>query len=446
MNVAPYLLVAILVSLTTIGLSACNHPNKLATDTTATALVDVQQMITLGTLPMTTSLSGRVIATQTSKVYPKIDGVIDEMLFQEGGLVEAGQPLYRINADRYADAVISDELTLTQAQAAVDVSQANLLSQQAIYEQAQADLVRLDGLLEVNAISQQAYDQAKSSVEYSKIAIKQAQAALASNQATVDTKTFELSSSRTALKNTLILAPITGKTGSSLVKQGDWVLAQQPTALVHISPITPIYVDISLSSQTLLHLHQYLAKEQKDKSNIKVQLVLDDGAIYPLTGRLNLTNAIADETIGLVTLRSIFENDDGILIPNMFVTILFEQKIPNAALLPQSAIIHNEDGQTYVRIVNQNNQIELKKIHTIIVTHDGSFIVNGELRTGDKVVIASDTDIHPNNTVTMRPSAAQSPTKSNQASKKHSQKNPVTYLNKTHFIAHSTKSNNSYAL
>ena len=70
---------------------------------------------------LTRELSGRVEASQQAEVRPQVTGIVERLLFTEGGSVRAGQPLYQLDQTAYrADA--------SSAQAAVARAQATLAS------------------------------------------------------------------------------------------------------------------------------------------------------------------------------------------------------------------------------------------------------------------------------------------------------------------------------
>lgn len=363
--------------------------------------VDVQ-VIELGSLPMSNTFSGRITAFEVSEVRPQVTGIIDEILFQEGSMVQAGQPLYRINTDNYASSVAAAEASLNQAQANVGTARATLISQQAVYEQAQADLARLKGLLEVEAISKQAHDQAVTQVKTARAGLEQARANISSAEAMVRSAEAGLSARRLDLSRTIVRAPISGKSGISAVTKGALVASGQAAPLVTISRFDPVYVDISQSSSEVLKLRQALATGSASQGSAEVQLVLEDGTAYPVRGRLILSNAHVDEATGSVIVRAIFPNNEGILLPGMYVNARLNQTVAtNSVLLPQTAIIRTPQGATQVYLVNKDNKIELREVKTA-GTQDGKWLITEGLKTGDRVVVMGGAKVKPEQAVEVR--------------------------------------------
>ncbi|WP_201532980.1 efflux RND transporter periplasmic adaptor subunit [Psychrobacter ciconiae] len=380
------------------------------------AVVNVQT-VTLGTVPKVHNFSGRTAAYQTADVRPQVNGIIDEVLFREGSFVKKGQPLYRINTDNYTSSISSGQAAIEQAQANYQTAVANnanakaeLASRQASLAQAQNDLNRLKGLIDIDAISKQQYDQAmtqvrtaQAAVESARAAIGQTEAGIASAKAGIQTAKSGLEASTLDLNRTIVRAPISGRTDRSSVTAGTLVSSGQPNALVTISRLDPIFVDISQSSSELLRLRQQLASGKAQQGMNSVELVLEDGSVYPVQGKLALAEAKVDESTGAVTLRAVFPNDNGVLLPGMYVNArLIQSVVPNAALVPQSAVMRTPKGDSQVYIVDANNKIQVRPV-TIDGTYEDKWVVTDGLQNGDQVVVIGGSKVKPEQEVVVKP-------------------------------------------
>ena len=388
------------------------------------AVVNVQT-VTLDTVPQVQTFSGRTTAYQTADVRPQVNGVIDEVLFREGGNVKKGQPLYRINTDNYASSVTSGQAAVQQAQANYQTAQANnanakaeLASRQASLAQAQNDLQRLQGLVSIDAISKQQYEQAQTQVRTAQAAVQSAAAAVGQTQAGIEsakagiqTAQAGLDASNLDLNRTIVRAPLSGRTDRSSVTAGTLVSAGQADPLVTISRLDPIYVDISQSSSELLKLRQQIAEGKAQAGMNSVELVLEDGSVYPARGKLALSEAKVDESTGAVTLRAIFPNSNNILLPGMYVTARLTQSvITNAALVPQSAVMRTPKSETQVYIVDENNKIQVRPV-TINGTYKGQWVVTDGLQAGDKIVVIGGSKVKPEQEVVVKPLENPAPAK-----------------------------------
>ncbi|UTO05154.1 efflux RND transporter periplasmic adaptor subunit [Moraxella sp. FZLJ2107] len=379
------------------------------------ATVDIQT-IQLQPVPIIQTFAGRVAAVETSEVRPQVTGIVDEVLFREGAIVQAGQPLYRINVDSYTSAIESARAAIASAEASVNnakasraSAQANLQSQEANLAQARADLSRYKELIEVEAVSRQVYDQAitavrtaEANVAAARAAVQQAEAIIQSSQSAVRNAQASLSASELDVGRTIVRAPITGRIGISNVTAGALVSANQSQSMVTINRLDQVYVDISQSSAEMLKMREEIASGKMGQGSPEVQLVLEDGTTYPIIGRLLLANAKVDEKTGAVTLRALFPNPNGQLLPGMFVNArLIQTVVPNAALLPQSAITRTAKGETQVYVVNAQNKIEVRDV-TTAGTYNGNWIVTGGINNGDRVVIIGGSKVKADQEVDVR--------------------------------------------
>ena len=380
------------------------------------AVVNVQT-VTLENVPQVQTFAGRTTAYQTADVRPQVNGIIDEVLFREGSNVKKDQPLYRINTDNYATSITSGQAAIAQAEANYQTAVANnanakadLASRQASLAQAQNDLNRLQGLVAIDAISKQQYEQAQTAVRTAQAAVQSANAAIGQSQAGIEsakagiqTAKAGLQASTLDLNRTIVRAPISGRSDRSSVTAGTLVSAGQPTPLVTISRLDPIYVDISQSSSELLKLRQQISAGKAQAGMNSVELVLEDGSTYPVRGELALSEAKVDESTGAVTLRAVFPNNSNILLPGMYVsTRLTQSVIANAALVPQSAVMRSTKSETQVYIVDENNKIQVRPV-TINGTYEGQWVVTEGLQAGDKVVIIGGAKVKPEQEVVAKP-------------------------------------------
>jgi len=416
-----HLFIAISLAVSGLFIAGCDKKDKAAD-----AAASQQQMppavvnvipVQFQTVPLVQEFSGRTAAYEVADIRPQVTGVVDEILFPQGRMVQKGQPLYRISPENYQSSAGANQAAVQQAQANVETAKAsynnalaNIESQKALLEQAQADVRRLKPLVAQQAISEQQYEQAmtqlktaQAGLNSAQAAAQQAQANIASSQAAVATAQAQLSGSQLDISRTIVRSPISGVTERSSVTAGALVNANQANPLVTVSKIDPIYVDISQSSSELLKLKQQQAKGSIQAGTSTVELVFEDGSTYPVRGQLSLAEAKVEQDTGAVTLRAIFKNDNYMLLPGMYVKArLIQGLINNAVLLPQSAIMRTPKGETQVYIVDKNNKIQVRNV-TIEGTYQGQWIVTDGLQSGDNVVAIGGAKVKPEQEVVSKP-------------------------------------------
>jgi membrane fusion protein, multidrug efflux system len=272
--------------------------------------------VRLEKIVLTSELPGRTSPYRIAEIRPRVNGLIQKRLFTEGSDVEAGQVLYQIDPAPFRAA-------LANARAALARAEANLPS-------AQARTDRFEQLVAENAVSRQDYDDAV--------------AALTAAKADVEYWKAMVETADINLEYTSITAPISGRIGRSSVTDGAIVTAYQPTPLATIQQLDPIYADMPQSTTELLRLQRRLEEgligqgNEEDGRNT-VNLIQEDGTPYPLEGILQFSDVTVDPTTGSVTLRAIFPNPDGVLLPGMFIKAAIREGIcEQAILIPQQGV------------------------------------------------------------------------------------------------------------
>lgn len=310
---------------------------------------------------ITAEMPGRTTASLIAEVRPQVGGLIKERLFQEGGEVKAGDPLYQIDPASYQASYDNAVATQQKAEAAVP--------------SAAAKVERYQGLIKQNAVSKQDYDDAVAS-------LAQARAEVAVAKASVET-------ARINLDRTHITAPIGGRIDKSSLTPGALVTASQDTALTTIRTLDPINVDVTQSSTNLLNLRQAIREGRIRISgdNVQVKLKLDNGTMYPHAGTLEFSSAYVDEATGTYAVRAQFPNPDRLLLPGMYVRAIVEEGVaPNSFLAPQRAVTRNTKGEPVALIVNGDGKIE-QRLLAIGRSVGNSWLVESGLKDGDRVVV-----------------------------------------------------------
>ena len=338
------------------------------------AVVTVQPEQTV----LTTELPGRTSAFLVAEIRPQINGIIQKRLFTEGSDVKAGQVLYQIDPAPF-------QATLNNARAALKRSEASLPSLRLRVE-------RYKDLLESKAVSQQEYDDAVSS-------FNQAEADVQYWKATVET-------ARINLGYTSVTAPISGRIGKSNVTDGALVMAYQATPMSTIQQLDPIYVDVPQSTTELLRLNRRMESghfklNETDQNNVK--LITEDGSAYPLEGTLQFRDVTVEPTTGSITLRIIFPNPRGVLLPGMFVRVVVQEGIQEqAVLVPQQAVSRDQKGNPLAMIVDANDVVQPRILVLDRAIKDKWLVLSG-LNFGDRVIVEGMQKVRPKTSVKVVP-------------------------------------------
>jgi membrane fusion protein (multidrug efflux system) len=342
---------AITIALIALMLTACGGSDDQKKPVTAAAgaapppaEVDV---ITVkpGMVTLTHDLPGRLQAFRTAQIRARVEGIIEKRLFTEGSDIKAGTPLYQIYIGNYR----SNE----------EAAKADLAV-------ARENMARAKKLLDAKMVSQQNYDQTA-------VRFKQADSAFIKAREDND--------------NTRVPAPISGRIGRSLVTEGALVGHGEPTLLTTIEQTDPIYVNFTQAESDVYRLRQAVKiGNLKNTQSTKVDLVLEDGSIYPLPGKLLFTDLAADPSTGNVSLRAEFPNPKHELLPGMFVTIRLPEALDDDAItVPQRAIQANTQGQ-FVMVVDAEGKVSPRPVKTGSMT-GSDFVIDSGLQGGEQVIV-----------------------------------------------------------
>ena len=313
-------------------------------------------------VPLATELPGRTTPYLIAELRPQVTGIVKTRLFKEGSEVKAGQVLYQIDPATYQAAYASARANLARAEA--NVAAARLKAE------------RYAELVKIEAVSKQANDEADA-------AQKQAQADVASAQAALDKAKIDLGFTR-------VTSPIGGRISRSAVTPGALVTANQAEALATVQQLDPIYVDLTQSSAALLRMKRDLASGKLRRAGgnaVPAQLVLEDGSLYGVDGTLAFSEVTVDEGTGSVTLRAVFPNPRGELLPGMYVRARLTQGVQDDAILvPHAAVSRDPRGNATVMLVNAENKAEPRTVRAEQSIGD-KWVVTEGLAAGDRVIV-----------------------------------------------------------
>jgi membrane fusion protein, multidrug efflux system len=342
-------------------LAGCDEP------TAANAASSVEPIVGVITVrpqarAITRELPGRIAPTRVADVRSRVSGIVVQRLFQQGAEVKAGDPLYLIDPKPFEVELQATEAALAKATAAFD-----LAAQHAH---------RISTLTKQKAVSEAENEKAVA-------AMRQAEAEIGSRKA-------DVARARLNLDYATIRAPIGGVVGAALVSEGALVVENETKSLATIQQLDPIYADFTQSVSDMNKLRRAFESGDLDRISpgaAAVRLVLDDGTIYPMTGKLLFSESKVDAHTGQVTLRGQFPNPERELLPGMYVRVLIEQGIDSDAIaVPQQAIQRDAGGGSEVFVVKPDGRIASRSVRTGSV-QDGVWLVSDGLKDGDRVVV-----------------------------------------------------------
>ena len=296
---------------------------------------------------------GTASALRAATVKARVDGLLQNVLFQEGQVVKAGDVLAEIDPKP-----LQVQLSQVEGQLARDQAQLN---------NAKLDLERYRVLLAQDSVAKQQLDSQESLV-------RQFEGTVKIDQAQVDNAKLQLSYTR-------VTAPISGRLGLRLVDAGNIVRSSDAVGLVVITQIDPITVVFTIPQDSLQRVLQRLKageklgvdawdREQKNKLAVGTLITVD--------------NQI-DTATGTIKLKAQFPNPDGLLFPNQFVNVrMVVETKKDATVIPMAAIQRGAQG-TIVYVVKDDKTVSLRPVKMGAIENDNVAIDFG-LKPGEMVV------------------------------------------------------------
>jgi membrane fusion protein, multidrug efflux system len=306
---------------------------------------------------------------QTVAVEAQVNGILNRVTFAEGQPVQAGQVLFEIDSRPYV--------------ALLEQARAQLVRDEAQAANARRDAARYAALVKEGYVTGSQVDQAE--------------ATAASAAATVAADRANVSKAALDVANSTIRAPISGRTGSLLVRQGNLVKANSNPPLVVINQIQPILVRFTIPQSQLPDIQKYY----RGGNALQVRATPSEGSGVPLMGTLAFIDNNVDSTTGTVLLKARFDNPQATLWPGQYTNVALQLFVdPNALTLPAPAIMTGQQG-TYVYTIDSAGAAKQRPVQ-ISRTVDSLSVISSGLKEGERVVVDGQSRLIPGSKVTIK--------------------------------------------
>ena len=304
---------------------------------------------------------GRIRAQQFVEVRARVEGFLENMLFEEGTYVSRNQVLFVIDQRQY--------------RAKADKARAQLKKDEAQARKAKRDLDRIKPLYEQNAASQLDLDNALASlgdaeadIAMSKADLDQdnAVAAYETAVASVGMSQADLDQAEQELGYTIVRSPISGHISERHVDLGTLVGSGGKSLLATIVKSDTVLVDFSMTALDYLKSKERNVnigqKDQNRSWQPTVTITLPDNTTYPFKGLVDFAEPQVDPRTGTFSVRAEMPNPDHVLLPGQFTKVkaLLDVR-ENATVVPQKALII-EKGGAYVFVMRKDSTVERRFI------------------------------------------------------------------------------------
>lgn len=303
---------------------------------------------------------GKFEAVETVQLRPRVSGYLQSIRFRDGQFVRKGDLLFTIDPRPF--------------QASLDQAKADERRAEAAAEVARSVFSRSEKLLQIDAVSREEYENARS-------AFQQAQAQLATAHAVTAAKALDVG-------YTNVTAPVSGRLSDRRISAGNYVTSGE-TVLTTIVSLDPIYFVFTGSETVYLKYQRANQAGTRPSSRLApnpVDIRIADESRYNWRGHMDFVDNAIDSNSGTIRGRAVVRNPQGLLTPGLFGHLrLLGSGAYDGFLIPEAAIVTDQTRKVAL-VVGPDGKI-LQKILDLGPIVDGLRAVRSGLQRSDKVVI-----------------------------------------------------------
>jgi multidrug efflux system membrane fusion protein len=302
-------------------------------------------------IPVHIKAIGTVEPYATVSVKAQVGGLLAKVHFREGQDVSKGDLLFTIDPRPF--------------EAQIRQYEAVLAKDKALLDNAREEARRYGELVKKGYVARDQYEQFKTN----ELAL----------EATVNADRAVLENARLQLGYCFIYAPVSGRTGSLIVNEGNLIKANADTAMVVINQIQPVYVSFSVPEKNLSEIRRRMLA-----GSLGLTVRMSEGENYPEPGKLAFIENTVDLSTGTIKLKGSFANKEKKLWPGQYVnTTLTLAELPNAVVVPSQAIQTGQQGQ-YVFVV-KGDTVELRQVNAG-PSFEGMTVIEKGVASGEQVI------------------------------------------------------------
>lgn len=315
-------------------------------------------------------LVGRTAALESVNIQSRVSGFLLKTHFTDGQHVNQGDLLFSIEPDQY-------QAIYNQALAQIEVAKSQL-------DLAQKTFARSQELIKTTAISRAEFDQD--------------QAAVAQAQASVVAAEADAAKVKLDVNYTQIASPISGRVDRALLDEGNFVNG----GLLGGTMLTTVVSDGVATAEAnvdetvrlkVMRRHREVAGDNFKEAdtvadlNVPCYLQLQDETGFPHVGLLDYVEIKVNQQTGTSLIRAVFENEDGLLKPGMFVRLKIPVSDPYPAVLVPDTAIGTDQATKFVYVVNTNQKVEQRTVD-LGDRKENLRVIKAGVNAGEAVVVA----------------------------------------------------------
>ena len=345
-------------------------------------------------------------------IRAQVTGYLLRQNYSEGSFVRKGQLLFEIDPRPFQAAVDQAQGQLAQANAQVAQAkaqlldaQARLVSAEANQQKGQLDVDRYIPLAQLQAITQQEFDNAKQNnlsakaqVEAAKAQTETAKAQIQAANAAVEAAKAAVETARINLSFTQLTSPIDGIAGVAQIQIGNLV-SPSSAVITTVSTLDPIKANFTAGEQEYLSLTR---GGGNDLGKLQLELILADGSAYSHKGKFSFADRQVNQSTGAIQLTGLFPNPGNRLRPGQYGRVRAAIGTSAGALLVPQPAVSELQGTYQVAVLDDANKVSVEVVK--VGDRVGSmWVIRGGLKPGQRVVVEGVQKAVPGTTVNPKP-------------------------------------------
>lgn len=337
-----------------IALFSCGKSNQSGTSVPECAVATVHA----SDIDLTSSYPATLKGKIDVEIRPMVSGFITKQNVDEGSVVRKGESLFTIDPVQYQAAVNAAKASVATAEAALNTQQLTVDNKRQLFKK--------------EIIS--SYD------------LQMAENQLAQVKAQLSQAKSQLANAQNNLRYTQVLSPCDGVVGAIPYRLGSLVSPSSPSPLTTVANVSKMFAYFSMTERDLLSLTREGGSMKEILANMPpVQLQLIDGSTYPEKGKIETISGVIDQATGSVRMRAEFENPNNILRSGGTVNVLVPTILKNVIRIPQAATVEIQDKK-FVFVLQPDNTVKNTEVKVASLDDGNHFWVIEGLKEGDKIV------------------------------------------------------------
>jgi len=349
-------MVLLLVAAGALCAAGCKHKTHSAASAPTVEVAPVTQ----ADVPIYHEWIGSLDGLVNAQIRAQVAGYLIEQGYREGNPVKKGDLLFLIDPRPF--------------QAALDQAKGALAQAEARLGKTELDVKRYGPLVKDKAVSQEEYDDAVQ-------ANLEAKAAVVSAKAQVEQAQLNLGFTR-------ITSPIDGIASIAKAQLGDLV-GPATGELTTVSTIDPIKVYYNVTEQAYINFTKMFSTETDRIERLKrldIDLILTDGTVYPLKGRIFAADRQIGQTTGALRVEALFPNPGYALRPGEFARVRVKLDMKHDSILVPQRAVSELQGSYQVAVVGEDSKVRMQPVR--VGERSGNlWVIEDGLHAGQRVVV-----------------------------------------------------------